>query len=571
MIEGNSVKSSMRLRAKGTPLFLFLVVILSLTTMLSGCNRHQDKAEKRAHKIEQSKNAVEIDDNKPLNFSIIDTANYYIGNVGDQTYIFKIDKLFKTKFSGRYYVVNDKPIATCQKFEVKYQNKKYIFTSDGKSTAIKFDISVDTASIIGDFTTSITQTDKQGIAFVKYRVPAYKEYSSPRYAVDCPSDYLEIETQTDVVYGKAKGYWTSLPIDEDKVGKAFFKGIGKTAYEKNLNLTLDLYLPKDTLVKKRPLLVFFHGGAFYMGDKGCETMVKWCEHFAQTGYVVASVNYRMGFTLSKKSIQKSGYEAIQDAHAALRFLVAHAEEYGIDPNYIFVGGTSAGSITALGMAFMTNATRPPFVFENGFDKKLGNIESSGNNCHNTFHIKAIANMWGAVYDLDELNGHHIPVISFHGTEDNLVPFDQGFPFSNIKSKLGEKLFDMMYGSQAIHKRLDSLHVRNEFHPIAGCSHAPYQDKKGHPNDCYYFIQGKMQKFFYVELARVKGIAHEKSSPQVYYCKQDDVTAINWKVDGGFILKTEEGKVKVLWRSDSRKRKVTASGLRENGMAFTTSD
>lgn len=549
-----------------TPIILIAVL---LATIFSGCHRNEDKALKRAHKIKQSKEAVAIADDEPLNFSIIDTANYYIGEVGDSTYIFKIDKLFKSKFSGRFYAINDKPIAECHKFEIKYHNRKYIFTSKGNSTTLKFDISVDTASIVGDFHTTITQTDRRGIAFEKYRAPAFEEYSSPRYASNCPSDYLDIETETDVVYGKAKGYWTSLPLDEDKVGKALLKGIGKTLSEKNLNLTMDLYLPKDSVVKKRPLLVLLHGGAFYVGDKGCETMTEWCKHFAHTGYVVSSINYRMGFNISKSSIQKCGYEAIQDAHAAVRYLVAHADEYDIDPEYIFIGGTSAGSITALGMTFMTNATRPPFVFENKLDKKLGNIESSGNNYNNSFKIKALANMWGAVYDLDELNGYHIPVISFHGTEDNLVPFDQGYPFSNIKGKIGERMFDMMYGSKAIHERLDSLHVRNEFYPIEGCSHAPYQDKKGHTNDCYYFIQDKMQKFFFVELARVKGIAHDKGTPQIYYCKQDDIATINWKVDGGFILDIDGKKVQIIWRSDARKRKITASGLRENGMAFTT--
>ena len=179
-------------------------------------------------------------------------------------------------------------------------------------------------------------------------------------------------------------------------------------------------------------------------------------------------------------------------------------------------------------------------------------------------------MWGAVYDLDELNGHHIPVISFHGTEDNLVPFDEGYPFSDMKGKLGEKLFDKMYGSQSIHERLDSLHIHNEFYPIEGVKHAPYQDKSGHPNSTYYFIQSKMENFFYQELAKIGNITKDKSNPQAYSLSQKDIKEICWEAEGGFILKSDGNHVVVLWRKDAKKKVLKASGIRENDCAFERS-
>ncbi len=299
-------------------------------------------------------------------------------------------------------------------------------------------------------------------------------------------------------------------------------------------------------------------------------MTTWCEHFAKSGYVVASINYRMGFRVNKASIQKCGYAAMQDAHAAIRYLVAHADQYGIDPNNIFLGGTSAGAITAMGVAFWDNSHLPDFAKENGLIQKMGPLDASTNHYSNKFKIRALANMWGAVYDLDVLNGNKIPVVSFHGTKDNLVPYDKGIPFADVKGKFGEKLFDTMYGSKSIHKRLDSLHVRNKFYPLEGASHAPYQDKHGHPNQIYFFIQDHMQEFFYQELARVGEIRQSKQNPQQYTLHQDDVTSICWKATGGFILDAEDRSVHVLWRKDAPIKELSAAGMRENLCPFEKS-
>lgn len=539
-----------------------------LLLCFAGCHKDATKAHKHLQEIKHSKQAVAVSEEDLFDFNVLDTANFYLGEVNDSTYFFKIDHISDDGFKGRYYVVNEESEADVHRFEVQYRDKEYLFCTNTKDIPVKFDLTIDTAAITGTFSNSILSTEKSVLAFEKYREPAFHEYHSTRYISVRDTTKENYTLKEDISYGQARGYWASNPVKDEKYGKIIAKGISKTVRERDVDLTMDLYLPNDSVVKERPLLVLLHGGAFYVGDKGAETMTTWCKHFAQIGYVVATINYRMGFHLSKQSIQQCGYEAIQDAHAAIRYLVANHEEYGIDPDYIFIGGTSAGAITALGVTFMTNSTRPQFVFDNKLDSKLGNLESSSNNLKNTFHIRAIANMWGAVYDLEELEGHHTPVISFHGTEDNIVPFDQGFPFEDVKSNLGEKLFDKMYGSKSIHERLDSLKIRNEFYPIEGVKHAPYQDKGGHPNSIYFFIQDKMQRFFYREIAQMGKIVRDKNHPQQYTLAQNDIANINWKVEGGFILHEDQNSVTVLWRKDARKHQLTASGMRNNGCAFT---
>lgn len=94
-------------------------------------------------------------------------------------------------------------------------------------------------------------------------------------------------------------------------------------------LKLDLYLPKE--VKKPPLVVFIHGGGWKAGSyKNCST--SW---LTDRGFAVASISYRFS--------QVAVFPAqIHDCKGAVRWLRAHAGEYGYDTTRIGAAGTSAG-------------------------------------------------------------------------------------------------------------------------------------------------------------------------------------------------------------------------------------
>ncbi|WP_395749890.1 alpha/beta hydrolase fold domain-containing protein [Prosthecobacter sp.] len=94
-------------------------------------------------------------------------------------------------------------------------------------------------------------------------------------------------------------------------------------------LKLDLYLPKDA--KKPPLVVFIHGGGWKAGSyKSCST--SW---LTESGFAVASISYRLS--------QVAVFPAqIHDCKGAIRWLRAHAAEYGYDATRVGVAGTSAG-------------------------------------------------------------------------------------------------------------------------------------------------------------------------------------------------------------------------------------
>lgn len=92
---------------------------------------------------------------------------------------------------------------------------------------------------------------------------------------------------------------------------------------------LDLYVPDDGTAL--PLVIWVHGGAFRMGDKGDGVPTE----LLDAGYAVASVNYRLS--------QHALFPAqIEDVKAAVRWLRAHAATYRLDPNRFGAWGPSAG-------------------------------------------------------------------------------------------------------------------------------------------------------------------------------------------------------------------------------------
>ena len=545
-----------------------LALMVCMVFGVSSCKqKNKNKTEPKQEQIlqENGEETILLSSIEEVNFSILDTTHFYIGKIDATAYVLKIDDASLKGVSGKCYQIDTlSHSAMPLKFQFKRDNKGYrLITRSQKNVPVTFSIAFDSHSIHGTITTTNGVNKEHTISFEQYTKPPYAELTSSRY---CKPQY-SFSQISDIQYGKAKGFWTSYPMEDDtNYTKMIIKLLPKTAAPKYLDLYLDLYTPDDS-AQKHPLLVLLHGGAFFFGDKGNRNMRVWCEHFAKCGYVVASVNYRLGFTISKSSIQQCGYQAIQDAHAALRYLVANAEEYRIDPDYIFLAGTSAGSITALGAAFMNNENCPPFVAKHKLPKKCGSLHTSGNDYRDKVKIKALANMWGAVYDLHELDGQRIPVVSFHGTNDKIVLFDHGFPFSGVRSKLGERMFDEMFGSKAIHQYLDSLHVRNKLYPLEGCGHAPFQEKNGTLNEHYYFIQEKMQAFFYPELKSKARLKRDEHNPQLYCLDDDAVTNLSWQAEGGLILDIVGNSVRVIWLEDAPKHLLRASGLNALGVPF----
>jgi predicted esterase len=148
--------------------------------------------------------------------------------------------------------------------------------------------------------------------------------------------FKRITTTTDLIYGSA-------PVD----------GVPQ-------ELKLDLRAPKRDQVKKRPAVIWVHGGGFSSGDKADGPALELAKAFARKGYVTASINTRLlapGECTGAGGVSPECYsaaiEAVHDAQAAVRYLRLNAKRLGIDRKRIAIGGESAGAITACGVAVLS--------------------------------------------------------------------------------------------------------------------------------------------------------------------------------------------------------------------------
>lgn len=119
------------------------------------------------------------------------------------------------------------------------------------------------------------------------------------------------------------------------------------AYKRHTNLSygedpqqkVDVYVPDASTdlpeaERRRPLIVFWHGGRWEFGDKSDYRFVG--AALAEAGYVAVIANYR-----HYPQVKMPGF--MDDAAHAALWAVAHAGEFGADASRLFLMGHSAGA------------------------------------------------------------------------------------------------------------------------------------------------------------------------------------------------------------------------------------
>ncbi|MCI1264972.1 MAG: alpha/beta hydrolase fold domain-containing protein [Saprospiraceae bacterium] len=130
------------------------------------------------------------------------------------------------------------------------------------------------------------------------------------------------------------------------------------------------YWQADALNSK-PVVIYFHGGAFRSGDKELSERHEWVKNFflsKQVSYI--SSNYRFSKTTRIDSI-------FQDAERLIQYLKHHQQELKIDTANIGVYGSSAGGCLAIWLAF---------------NPKLGDRSLMDSLLHYNTHIKVVGHM-----------------------------------------------------------------------------------------------------------------------------------------------------------------------------------
>ena len=276
------------------------------------------------------------------------------------------------------------------------------------------------------------------------------ESSSPTVKLNATYD---VNITEDIIYaeGLSHDYWNSS---------------NTTA----LPLYMDSYVPENNS-QNRPLLMLIHGGAFVGGSKQQDAIVDMANYYASRGFVVFSIDYRlrdhMG-TIPQAWIDATSvgtpsnldqtfamYPAHRDAKAALRWIMANAQNYHINKDYITVGGGSAGAITSIGIG----------VSELGdYKDEISSSEDntlSTTNLSQTYEVQTILDFWGSTVSieiLESIYGHqrfdsNDPALFIaHGAEDPTVPFSRA---EDLKTICETNEIDFVY------------------YPLEGAGHGPW--------------------------------------------------------------------------------------------------
>jgi len=213
--------------------------------------------------------------------------------------------------------------------------------------------------------------------------------------------------------------------------------------DRTVDLVLDLYEPVGA-PPGRPALLVIHGGAFVLGSRESRRLADTISYFAERGWVVASVDYRLAgdhgtvpdewFDAVTSSVPDQGqnlamalYPAARDAKAAARWLHASAEEYQIDPSRVAALGASAGAY----LAVMLGASAPDdFVGELSLDD---DPTLASTNLDSSADVSVIIDNWGGpghLKILETIDGESrfdeadAPILIVHGTDDRTVPFEE---------------------------------------------------------------------------------------------------------------------------------------------------
>jgi len=170
--------------------------------------------------------------------------------------------------------------------------------------------------------------------------------------------------------------------------------------KQTITLQLDMYRPTGDTVTRRPAIVWVHGGSFCCLNKLSPELVDEATTFSKEGYLNVSIDYRLETPGCSGSFSNCGgaiREAAADAQTAVRFLRANATKYGVDPNRIAIGGSSAGAITALNVGYSSS--------EDPASK-----------------VRAAVSISGAHVGVGTISPGDAPALDFHCTTDPLVAY-----------------------------------------------------------------------------------------------------------------------------------------------------
>lgn len=283
----------------------------------------------------------------------------------------------------------------------------------------------------------------------------------------------------------------------------------------NVNLLMDIYEPEGDAVAARPVVILAHGGSFITGDKS--SMKDYCELLAKKGYVAATIQYRLWplFVLGlpdSTDIFGTAVRAVGDMKCAVRYFREDAATdnlFRADTANIFIGGYSAGAVTALHAGYLTEGDVVPTFLQTELDANGGLNGNSGTASNQSYSssAKAIVNMSGGMYRSHWVDSLGLPLVSIHGTADGTVPYTAGLA-ANIA---------YLEGSSVIHTKATAAGLLNNLYTVPGGGHTNiYEQAAYRPHlDSFWVKATTMLEFLACATSSPEEVENEEENWSVF--------------------------------------------------------
>ncbi len=236
-------------------------------------------------------------------------------------------------------------------------------------------------------------------------------------------------------------------------------------------LVMDVYEPTGDVLTDRPLIIFMHTGSYLpryingspTGSRNDSATVEICNQFARRGYVVANMDYRLGWNpagsnvdIRRGTILNAIYRSIQDAKACVRYFkkdAVTADLFKIDPDKVILGGQGTGGYVAVNYIhlndpleitlpkFISGVTDPTYGFVAGqpyvnqaiqgdYDGYGGipQLNNPNNSVGYSNEVHFAFNMGGALGDSSWIAAGDVPTVGVHVIGDPFAPYDVGIVF-----------------------------------------------------------------------------------------------------------------------------------------------
>jgi para-nitrobenzyl esterase len=289
------------------------------------------------------------------------------------------------------------------------------------------------------------------LAFTSFFAQAQSDCGGGRYEVEVFSNYV---LTSNITYGSN----TNLQ-------------------GQNQSLELDIYEPEGDQEPLRPLIVMEHGGSFIGGTKDAVDITTIAQPLARQGYVIASIEYRLGMAglpfPGPDSIDASTavWRAVADFKAAVRFFyksVQNGNPYRIDTNRLYIGGVSAGAVAAVHYAYLDDINEMPSYIDTTLAGTGGGIEGNSGNQGYSSRIHGVVNICGMIADTAWMSPNDEPIVSLHGTADAVVPYG-----SAMITVGGFYPIFVVDGSHSIMLKANDLGLDNCMFTYVGADHTPH--------------------------------------------------------------------------------------------------